>query len=56
VIGYPLDALYEEMAFIAYYLHWPPEALLGLEHAERRRWIAEVSRINEELSEQARSE
>ena len=54
--SYPLDALYEEMAFIAYYLHWPPQTLLELEHAERRRWVAEVSRINDELSEQARSD
>lgn len=49
-MSYPRDALYEEMAFIAYYLHWPPEQILGLEHPERRRWVAEVSRINEQLN------
>jgi hypothetical protein len=50
-VTYPADVLYEEMAFIAYYLHWPPDQILGLEHAERRRWVDEVSRINEQLSE-----
>jgi uncharacterized protein DUF6760 len=55
VTGYPLDALYEEMAFIGYYLHWPQEELLRLEHGERRRWVAEISRINGELTEQART-
>jgi hypothetical protein len=48
--GYPLHALYEEMAFLAYYLHWPPEVLLSLDHAERRRWVAEVSDVNRQLS------
>jgi Family of unknown function (DUF6760) len=56
VIGYPLDALYEEVAFLAYYLHWPPEALLALDHRERLRWVAEVSRINSELTERARTD
>ncbi|MDO8673627.1 MAG: hypothetical protein Q7O66_19635 [Dehalococcoidia bacterium] len=49
--GYPLDQLYEEMAYIAYYLHWPYEDILNLEHAERRRWAEEVAKINERLSE-----
>lgn len=51
MIGYPLDALYEEMAFIAYYLHWPQRELLALEHAERRQWVAEISQINRSLAE-----
>jgi hypothetical protein len=45
-----LDALYQEMAFLGYYLHWPQSDLLGLEHHERRRWVAEVSRMNQALS------
>ena len=47
---YPPEELYEEMAFIAYYLHWPVEQVLGLEHGERRRWVGQVSQINERLS------
>lgn len=38
------------MAFLAYYLHWSDEALLNLDHAERRRWCREVSAINKKLS------
>jgi hypothetical protein len=42
------------MTFIAYYLHWPADQILGLEHPERRRWVAEISRINDELNEPGR--
>jgi hypothetical protein len=48
--GYPLDELYEEMAFIAYYLHWPISEIMELPHDERRRWCAEVSKINRNLN------
>ena len=48
--GYPLDALHEEIAFLAYYLHWDRDTLLELEHRERRRWCEEVSRINREAA------
>jgi hypothetical protein len=54
VIGYPLGALREELAFLAYYLHWSQGELLSLEHAERRRWVEEVSRINDQLTRAAR--
>lgn len=37
------------MAFIAYYFHWSSAELLGLDHAERRRWCAEISAINRKL-------
>ena len=39
ILGYPLDRLYEEVAYIAYHFHWPHEQLMTLEHAERRRWV-----------------
>jgi uncharacterized protein DUF6760 len=39
--------LYEEVAFIAYHFHWPAESILNLEHADRRRWVKEISSINE---------
>lgn len=38
------------MAFLAYYLHWSNEALMTLDHWERRRWCREVSAINKKLS------
>ncbi|HEX5085207.1 MAG TPA: DUF6760 family protein [Blastocatellia bacterium] len=53
VLGYPLNALYEEIAFIAYHFHWQPDAVMNLEHTERRRWVEEISSINRRLNEDA---
>ena len=50
--GHPLGQLYEEMAFLAYYLHWPMRDLMHVEHGERRRWCEEVSRINRRLNQE----
>ena len=49
--GYSLDHLYEEMAFIAYHLHWSHAELMNIEHQERRRWCEEISKINRRLSD-----
>jgi len=49
---YPLDRLYEEMAFIAYYLHWSHQDVMELDHRERRRWCEEISRINRRVDDQ----
>ncbi|RKG72384.1 hypothetical protein D7W79_28635 [Corallococcus exercitus] len=54
--GYPLDALHEEIAFLAYYLHWDHDTLLELEHRDRRRWCEEVSRINREVGGSTKKE
>lgn len=51
IVGYPLDQLYEEVAYIAYYFHWPLQQILELEHEERRRWIEEIANINRKLTE-----
>ncbi|WP_425434770.1 DUF6760 family protein [Nonomuraea jiangxiensis] len=51
MVGYPLDSLYGEVAFLAYHFHWPLPDLLDLEHADRRRWVAEVSAINRRMVE-----
>lgn len=48
--AYPLDELYRELAFVSYYLHWSHAEVMGLEHAERRRWCGEVSQMHRELS------
>lgn len=49
--GYPLDRLYEEMAFIAYHFHWSYEELMNVEHRERQRWCDEISKINRRLNQ-----
>jgi hypothetical protein len=51
VSGHPSDALFEEVAYIAYHFHWPYEEIMALEHPERRRWVGEIARINERLNE-----
>lgn len=49
--GYPLDRLYEEVAFITYHFHWGHEDVLNLPHWERQRWCAEISKINERMND-----
>lgn len=48
--SYPIDRIYEEAAFIAYYFHWPNEQIMSMEHRERRRWCEEITRINKKLN------
>lgn len=50
MMRYPSNALYEEVAYVAYHFHWPLEDILELEHAERHRWIEAISKINERLN------
>jgi hypothetical protein len=40
----------EEMAYLAYHLHWSHRELMELDHHARRRWVAQVSALNERLS------
>jgi hypothetical protein len=56
MIGYPPEELYGEVAFIAYYLHWPHEQIMSLEHGERRRWVSEVSKINQQFNQANKQE
>jgi hypothetical protein len=53
IVGYPLGRLHEEVAYLAYHLHWPPDTLMGLEHEDRRRWVEEVGEINRRINEAA---
>lgn len=50
VLGYPLKSLFEEVAFVSYHFHWPPESVLNMEHADRRRWVQEISAINQRVN------
>ncbi|HVO84761.1 MAG TPA: DUF6760 family protein [Syntrophobacteria bacterium] len=51
MVGYPLEQLYEEAAFLAYHFHWSEAEILALEHWERRQWCEEISSINRSLNE-----
>ena len=52
---YPSERLAEEVAYLALHFHWPHDQILALDHGERQRWVAEVSRVNERLNEQQRA-
>jgi len=53
LITYPIDKIYEEASFIAYYFHWPHDEIMAMEHRDRRRWCEEISKINQKLSGEA---
>ena len=44
---YATDRLLEEVAYVAYHLHWPFAEILDLEHPLRQRIVEEVARLNE---------
>ncbi|MCW2648795.1 MAG: hypothetical protein QOF87_3033 [Pseudonocardiales bacterium] len=44
---YPTDALWQEIAYLAYHLHWPLPDLLDLEHMDRVRMVRAVVSLNE---------
>ena len=55
-MGYPLDRLYEEVAYIAYHFHWPLEQVLALEHRERQAWVEQIAALNQRINEAAGGE
>lgn len=38
---------------MAYHVHWSLDAILALEHPERRAWATEIARLNRRLNDQA---
>jgi hypothetical protein len=48
---YAADRLFDEVAYVAYYLHWPLDSILDLEHPIRRRFIDEIGSINRQREE-----
>lgn len=49
---YPADKIYEEVAFIAYYLHWSHDEIMSLSHMDRIKWCKEISKINSKLNQE----
>lgn len=45
IVTYAADRLLEEVAYVAYHLHWPLGDLLDLEHPLRQRFVDEVARL-----------
>jgi hypothetical protein len=46
MMRYPTEALWQEMTYLAYHLHWDLERLLDLEHADRARLVRAVASLN----------
>ncbi len=51
MIGYPLDKLLEEVAYIAYHFHWSHDQIMRMEHRDRQGWVAEIAKINRRLND-----
>ena len=45
ILGYPLDWVYQEVAVLSMRVHWTHDDVLNLDHAERRRWIEEILKV-----------
>ncbi|MEZ5234013.1 MAG: DUF6760 family protein [Acidimicrobiia bacterium] len=43
---YPVDALWDELSYLAFHLHWDLDTLLDLEHADRVRLVEQVAALN----------
>ena len=43
---YAADALFREVAYVAYYFHWTRDEILDLSHLERRLFLDEIGSIN----------
>jgi hypothetical protein len=54
MLRYPSEVLWQEIAYLAYHLHWPMDELLDLEHMDRVRMVRAVARLNERAWEVAR--
>nr|WP_142122350.1 DUF6760 family protein [Rarobacter faecitabidus] len=47
MLRYPIEALWQEIAYLAYHLHWSMDDLLDLEHLDRVRMVRAVSAMND---------
>ena len=47
---YAPDALYREVAYVAYHFHWDLEEIIDLEHPLRQRFVHEIAGINSQIS------
>lgn len=46
---YTTDRLWEEVVYVAYYLHWTLGQILDLEHRVRNRVVEEIGSIHQQL-------
>jgi len=51
-VTYAADRLFEEVAYVAYYLHWPLDDILDMEHPLRTRFVEEIGAINRQINDE----
>ena len=51
---YPVEPLWQEIAYLGYHLHWSLDDLLDLEHMDRVRLVRAVVSLNQRAWEAAR--
>ena len=51
---YSQDDLWNELAYLAYHLHWDLDRLLDMGHRDRIRMVQAVADLNEQAWERAR--
>jgi hypothetical protein len=49
-VRYAASRIWEETAYLAYYLHWSLDQILDLQHPVRARMIEEVGKIHDQLA------
>jgi hypothetical protein len=54
VLRYPTEAIWQEIAYLAYHLHWDLDGLLDLEHSDRVRMVRAVAAMNAQAWEAIR--
>ena len=55
MIRYPTEPLWQELAYLAYHLHWDLDELLDLEHSDRARLVTAVASLNARALEAIRN-
>ena len=56
MLRYPAEALWQEIAYLAYHLHWTVDDLLDMEHLDRVRMVRAVASLNDRAWEAAREQ
>ncbi len=51
---YDQQAIWDEVCYLAYHLHWSLDQLLDLEHGDRVRLVEQVAGLNRRAWEEAR--
>jgi len=46
-----VDLVHHEVAYLGRHVHWTLREVLGLDHAQRRRWVAEINRQRDKEAE-----